>query len=753
VSETHKNITVNEVFSKVFNGSPYPHQSETIKSLLAGKSVVLRAPCGSGKTEACYASFVLGRDTLPDRLIYSLPTRALASEIAGRIKNGTNKIGLKCDVSAQHGANSNDPFFKSDIIVATIDQTIGAYCCTPLSLPAYLGNIPAGAAVSGFHCFDEAHTYDRFLGLQSMLVLIERSKCLGLPFLVMSATLPDSFLQWFQAKFGESVQIIEGNDDDVKKRRERHVILHLANKPLAVAQIFQAIEASDKVMIVCNTVDRAQALYNSVSQPLREKNFKVFLLHSRFLDQDRKALEEEMRKNLEEAGTKTCLITTQVCEVGLDISCTLLLTELAPADSLIQRMGRCARTGGKGEVWVFDVEHSAPYSECELVECKRYLSELLESKRIGWKEELELVNVVLGKRFELIMNDEQRRRTILKSLGDAAFKGSKKDVERNVRELFSANMTIHDCPDHLGFYNMLRMPWLDIDARVLKKHLVGKAKFWKIDFGHDEDGFLNLRLLNVDDIFPYEYYVVHPDYARYTADCGLLFGERGESFKPLDDISKPRETFEYETEPWIDHAHNSLDAFENRVKTKESYSLKLLSTLLGKTLTQTAGIVALAVAMHDLGKLNVDWQRRVGATKVPLAHTSTLGRIQLPPHATVSAYSLSQLFGSLVGSEIYAIAFELAVGHHHHTRAENVPKFRLGWQEVYSGLIREIDEKFRLYISQNIKEEIEIPAILDTSFFDFERQKPYTAYCIISRLIRLSDRASFELKGNASQAL
>ncbi len=753
MSRISENFTIDEVF-RIFNRSPYPHQSETIRSILDGKSVVLRAPCGSGKTEACYISFILGRDKLPDRLIYSLPTRALSDEIAKRIKNDIDKMVLPYSVLPQHGASSKDPFFRSDIIVSTIDQTVGAYCCTPLSLPVHLGNIPAGAAVSGFHCFDEAHTYDRFLGLQSMLVLVERSKALGIPFLIMSATLPDSFVRWFQNKFGEEfVNIVEGKDTDVKSRRERHVVLYWKDKQLGIEDVFHGADSSKKMMIVCNTVERAQTLYKQVCKSLKEKGFQIFLLHSRFLDEDRKRIEESMRRSLGDPEVKTCLITTQVCEVGLDISCDLLLTELAPADALIQRMGRCARKSKQGEVWIFDVEYDAPYNTNEMIKSRIYISQELESKRVGWKEELDFVNALLGEDFERIMNDEQRRYVILKGLGDAAFKGRKKDLEKNVRDMLNANITIHDNPDSFDFHELLRMPWLDVDIRILKRHLVKKAKFWRADFGHDENGVSSLRFLAEEDIFPYEFYVVHPDSIRYTTDCGLFFGERGENFAPINTKPDPKPSLKYETEFWIDHARNALNAFEERVKDKESYALKLLNKLLRKNnLTQTVGLVALSIVVHDLGKLNMDWQERVYATEKPLAHTSTHFK-GLPPHATVSAYSMSRLFRELINNEIYALAFELAIGHHHHTRAENVPKYRLGWRELYTSLIKEISEKYDLNINPNITEKIETPAKLDAAFFDFERKNQYTAYCIISRLIRLSDQASFEPDRDACQAL
>ena len=101
------NYSMEEVFAKALDGkSPYPHQLETAKMLSQGKSVVLRAPCGSGKTEACYVSLSLGKEILPNRLIYSLPTRALVDEIANRIKEGICKIEPSYSVSAQHGASS-----------------------------------------------------------------------------------------------------------------------------------------------------------------------------------------------------------------------------------------------------------------------------------------------------------------------------------------------------------------------------------------------------------------------------------------------------------------------------------------------------------------------------------------------------------------------------------------------------------------------------------------------------------------------
>jgi hypothetical protein len=57
---------------------------------------------------------------------------------SGRIKKGKSTIGLPPLVSPQHGANSEDPFFKSEIIVATIDQTISVIVA-PVELTGSFG--------------------------------------------------------------------------------------------------------------------------------------------------------------------------------------------------------------------------------------------------------------------------------------------------------------------------------------------------------------------------------------------------------------------------------------------------------------------------------------------------------------------------------------------------------------------------------------------------------------------------------------
>lgn len=750
MGELIDNFSVEEIFRVVLDGkSPYSHQLKTVENIAKGNSVVLRAPCGSGKTEACYVSLFFGvGHSFPRRLIYSLPTRALVDDVSERIKRGMSKIGLPLDVSPQHGANSVDPFFKSNIIVTTIDQIVGAYCCTPLSLPVHLGNIPAGAAVSSFFCFDEAHVYDHMLGLQSMLVLIERAAELGLPFLVMSATLPDSFIEWFKnhEKIGSKIAIVEGQDADVPKRLNRRVVLKWKGKSLGPEDVLNSAYSWRRIIVVCNTVNRAQELYSFVKDELQKCNFNVYLLHSRFLDQHRKTIEDQMKVSLKNPDNRTCLITTQVCEVGLDISCDLMLTELAPPDSLIQRIGRCAREGGSGEVWVFDVEHCAPYDNAEIENSKKYILEILDERRFGWSEELAFVNALLNDEFKLIINDKKRRDRILLSLGNAAFKGDRYGVESNIRELLSANLTIHKDPYKLCYHEILRMPWIDVDVRVLQRHLTN-AKFWQIRFDHDESGEPEFCAIPNAPLYPYNYYVVHPDYAAYDEIFGLRLGEKGTCLSPIITNAKIKQEFEYQRETWEDHARRCLIAFNN-VKARERHCLESLSRLLELNATQTEGLVALSVALHDLGKLNKAWQKSIGIAieEAPLAHIPYGKRTKIA-HATISADASYPLFAKLLDKRHHSIAFKLAIAHHHHTRAETIDPYYIGWAS-YEKIIEKICSEYSLDASpEDIRKTEEHQKRLETSMINLEAISLYTIYCIVSRFIRLSDQESFSANG------
>ena len=98
-----------------------------------------------------------------------------------------------------------------------------------------------------------------------------------------------------------------------------------------------------KVLVICNTVTKAQEVYEQIESQLEEED--LHLLHSRYVKKDRLQLEKMIKnfsENEEECGI---WITTQIVEASLDIDFDVLYTEMCTVDSLLQRMGRCNRKG------------------------------------------------------------------------------------------------------------------------------------------------------------------------------------------------------------------------------------------------------------------------------------------------------------------------------------------------------------------------------------------------------------------------
>ncbi|MGI6066854.1 MAG: CRISPR-associated helicase Cas3' [Bacillota bacterium] len=122
-----------------------------------------------------------------------------------------------------------------------------------------------------------------------------------------------------------------------------------------VIQIHQkniAAGKSSKCLVVCNTIKKAQEIYQELED---NKIPNIYLLHSKFIKKDRSIKEDAIlttgKTFLEDQKTinarQEIWVSTQIVEASLDIDFDYLFTELSELNGLFQRLGRCNRKGEK----------------------------------------------------------------------------------------------------------------------------------------------------------------------------------------------------------------------------------------------------------------------------------------------------------------------------------------------------------------------------------------------------------------------
>jgi CRISPR-associated endonuclease/helicase Cas3 len=450
-------------------------------------------------------------------------------------------------------------------------------------------------------------------------------------------------------------------------------------------------------------------------------------------------------------NTKAIVVATQVVEVGLDISADLLLTEVAPVDALIQRAGRIARWGGDGFVWVYNVENASPY-ETELVEKTKELLNQNSGALLDWATAKNWVNQVLNDRYHQILHESNAYEQVVAQLSRAAFEGSRPRAEAAVRDINTVEVTLHDNPQTLG-KDVLRLPTISVHIGITKKWAKeaaqAKAKVWQVEVDRrasDAEVGVTLEPVSDKDIFIGDRLVFPPSVLTYCRNLGLQLGESGSNFQPQPGQSHPPLPSALQQESWIDHSKRLAQEID-AVLQQESHAVSALSSILSISVTEIEKAAKLAAVLHDLGKLNKEWQERAGISNSAgpadlLAHTDGRDYVAFSPHATVSAYALwPALVDGGALPRILAKAVCFAIAHHHSVRAKEVPEYQLHpqWQEAVDQAL----QQFGLSNSLNLNlvtPTQRSPTNLREQLPPMEYEKLYTAYVLLSRWLRLADR-------------
>lgn len=342
---------------------------------------------GAGKTEA---ALILAARMMAagkgDGLFFALPTMATSNAMLARLESVAPRLFEgRPSLALTHGrARMNDLFREirgrdasdpggevscgswladdrrrvllADVGVGTIDQALLAV------LPTRFNTLRLRALSGRILIVDEAHEFDPYMEIQ-LRGLLRFHAMLGGSAIVMTATLPLAMRGGYSKAFQKGLGIrhprevptdaypvlsvigrsIDSLEPDAVPATRRDVnVLRLDDTDEAIALLKHGANHGAACAWIRNSVDGAIEAFLA----LREEGMDADLLHARFATVDRLDREAALQMRFGRDGTGRAgriLVATQVVEASLDLDFDLMVSDLAPVGSLIQRSGRLWR--------------------------------------------------------------------------------------------------------------------------------------------------------------------------------------------------------------------------------------------------------------------------------------------------------------------------------------------------------------------------------------------------------------------------
>lgn len=390
-------------FARTFGFAPSALQAAMAHQLEMdddARLVLVESETGSGKTEAALAwhlrLYAAGR---VDALYFALPTRVAARELYGRVCRAVESAFpdpltrpgpvllaapgyVRVDGDApgclpqpegrlweddaaerrherQWSAAHPKRFLAAPIAVGTIDQALLS------ALQVKHALLRSVCLDRSLLVVDEVHASDPYMR-QALQALLDGHLRRGGHALLLSATLGESACS---VLFGRPMKPLA----EAERRPypsvsthvgERHIEIVSGGKQVEIEfvhgfedeavlpRIAEGVATGARVLVVCNTVARANAMLRAIEAGGRIDSAALFAVggvacphHGRFARDHREVMDAAVTAALGKSSPSgpRLLIGTQTLEQSLDIDADLLVTDLCPMDVLLQRIGRLHR--------------------------------------------------------------------------------------------------------------------------------------------------------------------------------------------------------------------------------------------------------------------------------------------------------------------------------------------------------------------------------------------------------------------------
>ena len=273
----------------------------------------------------------------------------------------------RADLAILSWFNGRKKAMLSDFVVTTVDHLLFGAMRSPHLAMRHLGLSRKVVVV------DEVHSYSTYMNVYLDRVLTWLASY-GVPVVLLSATLSearctalvDAYRRGLRLAAGERVSkrpapetvrtpfpclVAAGRErtevvpTSASGRRSTVRVRRLTRDAL-VPLLTESLADGGCALVVRNTVRRAQETYELLRETFGED---VSLNHARFTIRDRLAKDADLLRRFgpprarPDRPHRAIVVATQVAEQSLDVDFDLLVSDLAPIDLVLQRMGRLHR--------------------------------------------------------------------------------------------------------------------------------------------------------------------------------------------------------------------------------------------------------------------------------------------------------------------------------------------------------------------------------------------------------------------------